>query len=233
MAFVFISPPRGRGECYGEVREEKENCESRAASWLITCAWTYLSLSLDGPRTIISPLIHVVPSGKKWLSDGHPLKATEWKGGSADGESQGHQSWAACGEIQSFIKMTRLTLQILSFPTDIRWIVLPLMPRRTWRLFWTTGMRWLDDTLRGWQTWYQIAAGTQVKMYKLWCAIIYGSAIWYCILDYRLLLCLKYSSVTCNLSWTNHLWNVGHNEDTQSLNKYEVFKLRLDDFRHK
>lgn len=62
---------------------------------------------------------------EKWLSDGHPLKATEWRG-SADGEPQGHQSWAACGGIRSFIKMTRLTLQILSFPTDIRWFILLL-----------------------------------------------------------------------------------------------------------
>lgn len=82
---------------------------------------------------------------EKWLSDGHPLKAAEWRG-SADGGPQGHQSWAACGEIQSFIKMTRLTLQIWSCPTDIRWFVLLLMPRCTWKLVSTTGMRWFDDT---------------------------------------------------------------------------------------
>lgn len=86
---------------------------------------------------------------EKWLSDGHPLKATEWRG-SADGEPQGHQSRAACGGIRSFIKMTRLTLQILSFPTDIRWFILLLMRRRTPALFWTSDMRRFDDTSRWW-----------------------------------------------------------------------------------
>ncbi len=50
--------------------------------------------------------------------------------GSVDSAPHHHQSWLAWGGIRSFIKMTRLTFQILSFLCDI-WLFILLCSSRT------------------------------------------------------------------------------------------------------
>lgn len=131
MAFVFISLPWGRESFVG--RCEKEKRTERAPRLLYSshrakhiCHFFFFLFFGHSSWMVIPPFIHVL-----WFHCYYEV-ALRWSffksntvKGSVDSEPQHHQSWLAWGGIRSFIKMTRLTFQILSFFCDI-WLFILL-----------------------------------------------------------------------------------------------------------
>lgn len=125
---VCLEGGRALWEGVRRKREQKEHHGFFTRHIELNIFVTFFFFSFFGHSSwmVIPPFIHVL-----WFHCYYEV-ALRWSffkyntvKGSVDSEPQHHQSWLAWGGIRSFIKMTRLTFQILSFFCDI-WLFILL-----------------------------------------------------------------------------------------------------------